>query len=799
MTKDGADPGTGVAKPGSAGRLVGRSPGAREYIGARVRRLEDAQLLQGRGRFVDDLALPRMLHLAFVRSPHAHAAIRGIDPAAARALDGVVAVFTAGELAGHVRPPAPYLEGPGFTPTPWAPLADGTARFVGEPVAAVVAESACLAADAREATVVDYAPRPAVVTLEAALADGDVIVRRAGGHGDVDAAFASAAVVVRETFTHGRMAAVPMEPRGVVADWDGELLTVWASSQTPRVLRTALATALDLAESRVRVLVPDVGGGFGLKVQVFPEDIVVAAAARRLGRPVKWIEDRRDNLAAGSHAREQRVEAEIAADATGRVLALRARFVSDGGAYHSYPLTQALEPLGSAMILPGPYLIQAYGWEAIAVRTNKSPLGAYRGVGMTMGAFVMERLLDLAAERLALDPAAIRRRNLIPRDAYPFTSASGMSYDSGDYPKALEEALAAADYDSLRRAQVAARADGRLVGIGVACYTEFTGMGSAVFRGRGMLDVPGIEAATVTMDPDATVRCALSFPSQGQGHATAVAQVVADRLGVSLERVRLVPLDTQAAPVGSGTFGSRAAVALGGTVAVAADAIADKLRALAATRLEASAADIVLADGRAAVRGAADHGVAIAELARLAYSPPSGGLPPALGPGLEATIYFDPPGQTFSGAVHVAAVEVDRETGRVRVTRYVVVEDCGPMINPLLVEGQIHGAVAQGLGEALLEELVYDDEGQLLTATLMDYALPKADVMPALEISHLETPSPRMPGGFKGMGEGGTIGAPAALANAVADAVRPVTVTRLPLRAERLTPPRPGQAAPRRC
>ena len=800
MTKDGADPGTDVAKPGSPGRLVGRSPGAREYIGARVRRLEDARLLQGRGRFVDDLALPRMLHLAFVRSPHAHATIRGIDPAAPRALDGVVAVFTAGELAGHVRPPAPYLEGPGFTPTPWAPLADGTARFVGEPVAAVVAESACLAADAREATVVDYAPRPAVVTLEAALADGDVIVRRAGGHGDVDAAFASAAVVVRETFTHGRMAAVPMEPRGVVADWDGELLTVWASSQTPRVLRTALATALDLAESRVRVLVPDVGGGFGLKVQVFPEDIVVAAAARRLGRPVKWIEDRRDNLAAGSHAREQRVEAEIAADATGRVLALRARFVSDGGAYHSYPLTQALEPLGSAMILPGPYLIQAYGWEAIAVRTNKSPLGAYRGVGMTMGAFVMERLLDLAAERLALDPAAIRRRNLIPRDAYPFTSASGMSYDSGDYPKALEEALAAADYDSLRRAQVAARADGRLVGIGVACYTEFTGMGSAVFRGRGMLDVPGIEAATVTMDPDATVRCALSFPSQGQGHATAVAQVIADRLGVSLERVRLVPLDTQAAPVGSGTFGSRAAVALGGTVAVAADAIADKLRALAATRLEASAADIVLADGRAAVRGAADHGVAIAELARLAYSPPSGGLPPALGPGLEATIYFDPPGQTFSGAVHVAAVEVDRETGRVRVTRYVVVEDCGPMINPLLVEGQIHGAVAQGLGEALLEELVYDDEGQLLTATLMDYALPRADVMPALEISHLETPSPRMPGGFKGMGEGGTIGAPAALANAVADAVRPVTtVTRLPLRAERLTPPRPGQAAPRRC
>jgi carbon-monoxide dehydrogenase large subunit len=755
------------------------------YTGAPVRRLEDARLLRGVGRFVDDLVLPRMLHLVFVRSPHAHATIRAVDTRAASALDGVVAVLTARELAGIVRPLAPRLDGPGFTPTPWTPLADGEARFAGEPVAAVVAESAGVAADAREATSVDYEPRAAVVTVEAALAAGDVIVRRAGSRGDVDAAFASAVCVVRETFTHGRCAASPMEPRGVVADWDGETLTVWASSQTPRVLRGALATALALPESRVRVIVPDVGGGFGLKVQVFPEDVVVAAAARRLGRPVKWIEERRDNLAAGSHAREQRMEAEIALDARGRVLALRARVVSDAGAYHVFPLTQALEPLGSAMIMPGPYLTPAYAWEAIAVRTNKSPLGAYRGVGMTMGAFVMERLLDLAAERLALDPAEIRRRNVIPRDAYPFTSASGFQYDSGDFPKALEAALAAADYDGLRRAQAAARAEGRLVGVGISCYTEFTGMGSAVFRGRGMNDVPGIEAATITMDPDGAVRCALSFPSQGQGHATAVAQVVADRLGVALERVRLVPLDTQAAPVGSGTFGSRAAVAFGGTIMVAADVVADKLRALAASRLEASAADIVLADGSAAVRGAADHRIAIAELARLAYSPPSGGLPPALPPGLEATIYFDPPGQAFSGAVHVAAVELDRATGRIEVTRYVVVEDCGPIINPLLVEGQIHGAVAQGLGEALLEELVYDDAGQLLTATLMDYALPTAASIPALEIGHLETPSPRMPGGFKGMGEGGTIGAPAALANAVADAVRPAAVTRLPLRAER--------------
>jgi carbon-monoxide dehydrogenase large subunit len=755
-------------------------------IGARVRRLEDRRLLLGQGRFIDDLERPRMLHLAFVRSPHAHAALRGIDATAARAVPGVVAVLAAADLQGHARSLAPRLDGGGFTPTEWPLLAEGVVRFAGQAVAAVVAETRVAAADGREAVAADYQPRSAVTTIDAALGAHDVLVHRRNARGDVDAAFASAAVVVRETFTHGRLSASPMEPRGVVADWDGETLTVWASSQTPRVLRGALAGALDLPESRVRVIVPDVGGGFGLKVQVFPEDVVVAAVARRLGRPVKWIEERRECLTAASHAREQRVDAEVAADASGRLLALRARVVSDAGAYHVFPLTQALEPLGSANILPGPYVTPAYAWEATAVRTNKSPLGAYRGVGMTMGAFVMERLLDLVAARVGLDPAEIRRRNLIPRDAYPFVSASGMSYDSGDFPKALEAALAAADYDGLRRAQAAARAEGRLVGIGVACYTEFTGMGSAVFRGRGMMDVPGIEAATVIMDADGTVRCALSFPGQGQGHGTAVAQIIGDHLGIAIERVRLLPLDSQSSPVGSGTFGSRGAVAFGGTVAVAAEVVGTKLRALAATRLEAAAEDIVLGGGRASVRGAPDHSVAIAELARLAYVPPTGGLPAGLPPGLEATIYFDPPGQTFSGAVHVAAVEIDRETGHVTVSRYVVVEDCGPIINPMLVEGQIHGAVAQGLGEALLEELVYDEGGQLLTATLMDYAVPRADGLPSFEIGHLETPSPRMPGGFKGMGEGGTIGAPAALANAVADAVRPLSLTRLPIRAKDL-------------
>lgn len=756
------------------------------YTGQPVRRLEDARLLRGRGRFADDIVLPRMLRLGFVRSPHANAALGAIDAAAARSMPGVAAVIVAADLAGHARPLTPNLEGGGFTPTPWPLLADGAVQFAGQPVAAIVAETAAAVADARDLLSVEYTPRAAVASLDAALAAGDVLVRRRGGRGDVDAAFAAAHVTVRETFSHGRVAASPMEPRALIADWDGETLTAWASSQTPRVLRGALAVALDLPETRVRLIVPDVGGGFGLKVQIFPEDVVVAAIARMLGRPVKWIEERRDCLGAAAHAREERVEAEIAADREGRVLGVRARVLSDAGAHHVFPLTQALEPLGTAAILPGPYRTPAYAFEVMALRTNKPPLGAYRGVGMTMGAFVMERLLDLVAARAGLDGAEIRRRNFIGRGEYPFTSPSGLVYDSGDYPKALEAALAAAGWDELTRARDAARAEGRLVGVGLGCYTEFTGMGSSVFRGRGMMDVPGIEAAKVIMDADGTVRCGLSFPTQGQGHGTAIAQVIADRVGIALDRVRLMPFDSQVVPVGSGTFGSRGAVAFGGTVVAAADAIGTKLRALAASRLEASADDIVLADGRASVRGAPDHGIAVADLARLAYAPPAGGLPSGMAPGLEATIYFDPPGHTFSGAVHVAAVEIDRDTGRVRVTRYVVVEDCGPVINPMLVEGQIHGAVAQGLGEALLEEIVYDAGGQLLTATLMDYALPKADDVPALEIGHLETPSPRMPGGFKGMGEGGTIGAPATLANAVADAVRGAAVTRLPVRAEGL-------------
>jgi carbon-monoxide dehydrogenase large subunit len=768
-------------------------------LATRVKRLEDPRLLTGGGRFLDDLHLPGLLHAAFVRSPHAHACLSSVDASAVLEVPGVVAVLTGRDLAGRVEPLAPRLDGEGFARTAWPALADARVRFVGEPVALVAARTPYAAVDGCERVATRYDPLRALADVDTALAPeapllhetapGNVLLRRRWSQGDVDGAFARAAVRVRERFDHGRCAAVPLESRGIVARWEDGHLTIWTGTQVPFIYRTALARAFGLSESCVRVIVPDTGGGFGKKMHVMPEDLAVAALARAVGRPVKWMETRRENLAAASHAREARLELEAAADADGVLLGLRARLLSDAGAYHIYPLTQALEPLGTGAILPGPYRTPAYAYECVAVATTKAPLGAYRGVGMAFAAFAMERTLDLLADRLGLDPAEIRRRNLIPRDAYPFASAGGFVYDSGDLPKALEQALALAGYERLKQERDEARGRGRLLGIGIACYAEYTGMGSETYRRRGMVELPGPEAARVEMHADTSVSCFVSFPSQGQGHRTTIAQLVAAELGVSPDRVHVVPLDTETSPPGTGTFASRGAIAQAGTAQRAAAAVRAKILGLAAGVLEAHAADLELTDGRVTVRGVPERGVPMAELARLAHSPRAGGLAENLERGLEATEPFDPPAPAFSGAVHVAAVEVDADTGRVSVRDYTVVEDCGPMINPTIVEGQIHGALAQGIGEALGEQLVYDERGQLVTGTLMDYPMPVASALPSFTVGHLETPSPHTPGGVKGMGEGGTVGAPAAIANAVADALRPlgVSVTSLPIRPEALS------------
>jgi carbon-monoxide dehydrogenase large subunit len=559
---------------------------------------------------------------------------------------------------------------------------------------------------------------------------------------------------------------------------------VWTNTQIPSLVRSGLAACLGLPEHRIRVVVPDTGGGFGQKMHLYPEDVAVSALALRTGRPVKWIEDRRENLTTATQAREERVVAELAARRDGTVLGLRAQIFGDVGAYHVFPTTAALEPLGVAQILPGPYAVPHYAYEVSAVCTNKAPTGAYRGVGMTVGVFVMERLMDLLARTLGLDPVEVRLRNLIPPDAFPYQSAGGLVYDSGSFREALERVCASADYASLREEQRASRAAGRRIGIGVSCYTEYTGMGSATFAHRGMTDVPGHEAATVRVDPSGIVHVALSFPSQGQGHETTMAQLVAETLQLPLERVRVERVDTALGPSGTGTFASRASVAGAGATVAAARAGRERAYTVAAALLEAAPADIELVAARFRVRGAPQRSVSFEEVARAALRvlPEKAGR---LGPGLDATESFDPPAATFSNAAHLTVVEVDDEVGMLRVLRYVVAEDCGRVLNPLIVDGQIHGALAQGVGGALLEHALYDEQGQPLAATLLDYLIPTAEDMPPVEIAHLDHPAKDRPGGMKGMGEGGTIGSLAAVANAVSDALG-AEVFHLPVSPERV-------------
>ena len=753
--------------------------------GAAVRRREDHRLLTGRAWYADDVWFAGTLAAAFVRSPHAHARLASVETG------GRTGVFTASDFP-DLRAIIPHMTDAGFAPTAQWPLARDIVRYVGEPVAAVLAADRYAAEDAADHVTTHYEPLPAMADVEAALASGaprlhalpeNVLYRRTYAAGDPDEAFRQAEVRVAAEIAMSRATALPLEGRGAVAYLDGDVLTVWAGTQVPSLLRSALAACLGVPEHRIRVVVPDTGGGFGQKMHVYPEDVVVAALALHTGRPVKWIEDRRENLTAASQAREERVRAEMAARRDGTVLGLRAEIVGDVGAYHVFPTTAALEPLGVAQILPGPYAIRHYAYDTRAVCTNKPPTGAYRGVGMTVGVLVMERLMDMLAHTVGLDIVEVRRRNLIPAEAFPYHAASGLVYESGSSHEALEHVCRAANYAALRDEQRRLRSEGRRLGIGVSCYTEYTGLGSATFARRGMTDIPGHEAAAVRVDPTGTVRVALSFSSQGQGHETTMAQLVAEALQVPLERVRVERVDTAAGPHGSGTFASRAAVAGSGAVLAAAGAVRERARAVAAALLEAAPADIEIVEGRFGVRGTTRR-VTFEEVARAASHVPLGKAG-VLAPGLDAVEYFDPPPATFSNAAHLAVVEVDGETGAVTLRAYFVAEDCGRVLNPMIVDGQIHGAVAQGIGGAFLEQAAYDRDGQPLAATLLDYLIPTSQDVPPIEVVHLEHPAPARPGGFKGMGEGGTIGAPACIANAVSDAIDAEVVT-LPMTPQRV-------------
>ncbi len=775
------------------------APAAPKLVGARVPRLEDPRLLTGQGSYVDDHRPTGMLYAAFLRTPYAHARLVRIDTTAAGALPGVAAVLTGEDIARSSKPVRAGSRMPAYKVTSFPPLALGKVRYAGEAVVMVAAESRYVAEDALEQVVVEYEPLPAVGTMDAALAPGapvlhaeagdNLLLAREFARGDVDAALARAHLVVRERFRFHRHAAVCMENRGALAEYatGTGLLTLRSSAQCPGLVRDVLADLLELPEHLVRVVATDVGGGFGAKASLYPEEIAVCVMARRLGRPVKWIGDRREDLLATTQAWDEVVEAELGLTADGTIVGLRAEVMADVGAYSIYPWTAGIEPVQTISFLPGPYRVDHYRGRARGIATCKAPMGPYRGVGRPPAVFVMEGLLDRAARRLGLDPTEIRARNFIRAEDFPYKSPSGIVWDKASFSETLQRSREALGWDAARAEAAQARAAGRWVGVGVASYVELTGIGSAISVSPGMPVPTGTEAATVRMDPSGTVTAVFGIASHGQGLETTLAQVVADELGVPLAAVRVLHGDTALSPYGTGTYASRSAVLAGGAGILASRDVREKLLRIAGHLLEADPADLVLQDGHVTVRGVADRRVSVRDVAKAAY----GGvrrLPRGLEPGLEATRFYDPYYGTASNATHMAVVEVDRGTFGVRILRYLVTEDCGRIINPLVVDGQVHGGVAQGVGAALLEEMVYDGEGQLLTSTLMDYLLPTASEVPAMEVHHVETPSPTALGGFRGMGEGGTIGAPAVLANAIADALRDlgVEINELPITPERL-------------
>ncbi len=755
-------------------------------IGQGVRRREDARFLTGRGRYVSDLPLEPALHVAIVRSPHAHARLAGVDAAAARALPGVRGVFVLGdlpELRGALPPPV--VPAVAVKPYRQSALAEGVARFAGEPVAVVVADDAYCAADAAEAVRVEYEPLPAVVDPEQAARPGapcvhgswetNVAAAVALEAGDVDAVLRSAPVVVTRRFRCGRVTALPLEPRAVAARWDPvtPMLHVWSSTQMPYAVRQRVAEALGLPLEAVRVVAPDVGGGFGTKGPVYPEELIVAALARRLGAAVRWTDTRRDSFVSTAHAGDQLHTATLALDRDGRILALADDFLIDAGAY--LPRGAVVANV-TATHLVGLYRLPAFRCRGRIVVTHKVPSAPYRGAGRTQAVFVAERLLDIAAREAGLDPVDVRRRNVIGADAMPYRRdlpyRDGMPivHDSGDYPALLETALTRAGYAAFRRRQTAARREGRLLGIGLAAYNEATGIGPH-------------EGAHVALDATGAVRVTVGAPSQGQGHETTLAQICAERLGVPFASVTVTGGDTARFPTSNGTYASRVTVVVGNAVAKAADAVGERVRQVAGRALECAPADVVIDGGRVHVRGAPAPAVDLAALHALAHRPD---VVRALGEvGLEATRYHSPDGVTWASGVHVATVEVDRDTGGVTVLSYHAVHDAGHEVNPLIVAGQTQGGAVQGIGMALAEEIVYDESGQALTGTLMDYALARADGVPAIDVTSADSPSPLNPLGVKGTGEGSAVPGPAAIANAVADALGGAAeLTQIPLRAE---------------
>jgi carbon-monoxide dehydrogenase large subunit len=746
--------------------------------------------------FVDDVALPGMVHVAFLRSQHAHARLVSIDSRRAAALPGVLGVYTAEDLGDYWKPgpllvPPPPVEGIVFHQRTQVPLAKGKVRHLGEPIALVVAESRYLAEDALQEIDVDYEPLPAVVDIEKALAPGTALIHEdlesnLAAHavqrkGDYQVARDTAHLILKRRFDYDRGTAAAIENRGIVAQWDAraERLTVWDTTQAPIPIRNGLAAMLGLSEHQVRLIAPFIGGAFGPKIMMFyPEEVLIPWLALRLGRPVKWIEDRSENFVATTHERGQVHEAEIALTKDGRILGVRDSFLHDTGAYDPYGLTV---PLNSQCTLMGPYRLPHYESEFRAVFTNKTLVTPYRGAGRQHGVFVIERLLDLAARELGIDLVEIRRRNLLTSDEFPYKNEviyqdfTQLTYDSGNYQPVLEKALRMIGWEEfVREEQPRRRAAGETVGIGLIPYVEGTGIGP-------------FEGARVQVQTNGKVTCVTGVGTQGQGHYTVFAQVVAQQLGVAVDQVEVVTGDTDQFHWGAGTFASRGAVVAGNAINESAKAVREKAIQLAAAHLGTCDCSIELVDGTARVTAEPERSIRLGDLARLA-NPMRGAVKPGIEPGLEATRYFGPAMGATAFGVHACILAIDRETMQVKIEKYVVVHDCGTVINPLMVEGQVHGGVAQGLGNAFYEELVYDEDGQLLNGSFMDFLLPTALDVPPMEVGHEETPSPLNPLGTKGAGEAGAIPVAALFVQAVEDALQipGFEIREIPLKPSRL-------------
>jgi aerobic carbon-monoxide dehydrogenase large subunit len=767
------------------------------FFGAPVKRNEDRKLLTGQALFIDDVELPDMLHAAFLRSQVAHARIKRIDVSEALKRPGVTAVYTAADLGAYWKPgpilvPPPPIKGSTFNERTQVPLARDKVRHVGEPLAVVVADSRYIAEDALDDIVVDLEILPAVVDCEDALKTATHVHDDLGSNisahvrqtkGDYRRAAANAHLILKRRFLYEHGISSPIETRGVVAQWNARSaqMTIWDTTQAPVFVRNGLAVMLGLGERQVRVIAPFVGGGFGPKIMMFyPEEVVLPWISIRLNRPVKWIEDRLEHFFATTHERGQIHDAEIALAADGRILGITDVFLHDTGAYDPYGLTV---PINSQCTLLGPYVVPDYDSTFTAVFTNLPIVTPYRGAGRQHGVFVMERLLDLAAHELKIDPAEIRRRNLIPPDAFPYKNEiiyqdfEPLEYDSGNYEPVLDKALEAIGYKQfIREEQPKLRAQGLCVGIGVACYVEGTGIGP-------------YEGAKVQVQSNGKVNVATGIGTQGQGHFTSFAQIVADELGVDVTDVDIVTGDTDQFYWGAGTFASRGAVVAGTAVSEASRVVRKKALRLASDALECSEEDLVLADGKVSITGIPDKFIRLGDLAECA-NPMRGAVAPGTEPGLESTQYFGPPMGATSNGVHAAIIEVDPQTFDLRILKYVVVHDCGTVINPMILAGQIHGGVAQGIGNAFYEKLSFDDQGQLLNASLADYLLPTALEVPRMELDHTVTPSPLNPLGIKGAGEAGAIPVGPLFAQAIEDALdlkrKEVELLEIPLSPSRL-------------